>query len=286
MGILFAIGALIFWGIGDFFIQRSAKKFGDWESLFIISVIGLIIMTPFAYRELEILHELFRNNYFILIASALLFLGTSLIYFEALKRGKLSVIEPVGAMELPIVGILALFIAEEFLSNYNIILMTSLLAGIVLISLKTHHFSKNIWLEKGVFLAILAAILAGLTDFLISYSARITNPLLTIWFLNIFVTLCSFIYLSTTKKLNRLYLDFRLNKKDMIVVSLLDNLAWISFGSAVVLMPMATTLAISEGYIALSSLLGLMINKEKLMLHQKGGLALAIISAILLVIYI
>ena len=30
IGILFALAALVFWGFGDFLIQRSTRKFGDW----------------------------------------------------------------------------------------------------------------------------------------------------------------------------------------------------------------------------------------------------------------
>ena len=107
MGILFALGAMVCWGVGDFYIQRSTKKFGDWESLFVISLTGSIIIVPFIYKDLDSIYNLFRNNYYILTTTASLFLLTALIYCEALKKGKLSVVEPLGALELPIVGLLA-----------------------------------------------------------------------------------------------------------------------------------------------------------------------------------
>jgi len=43
---------------------------------------------------------------------------------------------------------------------------------------------------------------------------------------------------------------------------------------------------LSEIYVALAVLFGLLINKEKLMLHQKFGLVISIISAIILAIIV
>ena len=52
IGILFAFAALIFWGFGDFLIQRSTRKFGDWETLFLIATFGAIVLTPFVRNDL------------------------------------------------------------------------------------------------------------------------------------------------------------------------------------------------------------------------------------------
>jgi hypothetical protein len=39
-GILFALLAMLFFGFGDFLIQRSTRKVGDWETLFLFSILG------------------------------------------------------------------------------------------------------------------------------------------------------------------------------------------------------------------------------------------------------
>lgn len=70
----------------------------------------------------------------------------------------------------------------------------------------------------------------------------------------------------------------------MLNISTFDNAAWISFAFAASLAPIAIVVALSESYIALAALLGLMINKEKLMKHQKLGLVISILSAIILAI--
>lgn len=37
LGILFAFVAMLFWGFGDFMIQKSTRKIGDWETVFLIT---------------------------------------------------------------------------------------------------------------------------------------------------------------------------------------------------------------------------------------------------------
>ena len=52
MGILLAITALIAWGLGDFLIERSARKFGDWVALFYMTSFGAIVLSPFCPERL------------------------------------------------------------------------------------------------------------------------------------------------------------------------------------------------------------------------------------------
>jgi len=45
-GIIFAFGAMLFWGFGDFLIQRTTRKIGDIETLAFISIFGSIGLLP------------------------------------------------------------------------------------------------------------------------------------------------------------------------------------------------------------------------------------------------
>ena len=114
-GILFAFLALIFWGFGDFLIQKSTRKFGDWETLFVISIFGTIILFPFIFKDLASLFP-FNREFWILIGVSLIILFAAILDFEALKKGKLAVIEPVLALEVPVSVILAFVIIKENLS--------------------------------------------------------------------------------------------------------------------------------------------------------------------------
>lgn len=51
-GILFAFIALISWGFGDFFIQRTTRIVGSWKALFLIGIVGLVGLLPFVKSDL------------------------------------------------------------------------------------------------------------------------------------------------------------------------------------------------------------------------------------------
>lgn len=122
----------------------------------------------------------------------------------------------------------------------------------------------------------------GLSNFLVGFASRATNPLLTNWFIDLFLMFISLFYIVSNKRVGKLVGDFRGNMRAILTVSTLDNLAWISFAFAASLIPIAIAVAISESYIALTALLGLLINRELLLKHQKIGLAIALGSAIVL----
>ncbi len=278
LGILFAIGAMIFWGFGDFFIQRTTRKLGDWETLFVISLFGLIILTPFVYKDFSFLNE----SFLLLLAVSSVLLVAALLDFEALKRGKLAIIEPALALEVPVSAMLAFLVISEVASFLQAILIGAVILGITLVSLKSFHFKRSAWLEKGAVLGMIGALFMGASNFLVGFASRISNPLLVTWFYSLFLVAVCFIYLIATKKINKLFSDVKRNSKTVLAVSIFDNAAWICFAFAMTLIPIAIAVALSESYIALAALLGLVINREKLLKHQLVGLALTLIGAITL----
>src|SRR3989338_2058158 len=270
-GILFAFGALVFWGFGDFLIQKTARKLGDWEPLLIISVFGAVVLTPFVYRDIQNLVLASDYSFLILLGSSILILFAALFDFEALRKGKLSVIEPVLAFEVPVSVLLAFVLLNESLPIIQTVFISLLLLGIIMVSLKSRHLSRKIWLEKGVVLAVIGAVLMGSTNFLVGIASRETNFLVVNWFMNIVLTLVCVFYIFVNHRTVKFISHMRQNKKLLLGMSIFDNLAWICYAGAATLIPIAIAVSISESYIALTAMLGILINKEKLMRHQKIG---------------
>lgn len=105
IGVLLALGAALFWGIGDFLIQKTTRRVGDWETLFLISLIGSIILAPFVYSSLGAALSNRSDLFLLLFIGAVQFIE-ALINFEAYRRGKIAVIEPILSLEIPIVAVL------------------------------------------------------------------------------------------------------------------------------------------------------------------------------------
>ena len=286
LGIILAFAAMLCWGFGDFLIQKSTRKFGDWETLFIITIFGSIVLFPFVYKEIPSIFSFHNSKFLLLITASVILLFAALFEFESLKKGKISVVEPIWSMEIPASALLAFLIIKENVSLTQIILIVALIFGLILVSLRSYHLSKHIWLEKAAFLALASALMMGAANFFVGWGSRETGAFATKWFVDTFIALVSFIYIFSTKRIHRMELDISKNKKLLGSMCVLDNAAWVAFGFSMVLAPISIAVAISESYIIICVLLGMFVAKEKLRIHQKIGLILAIIAAISLAVMI
>jgi len=261
LGIIFAFIAMIGWGFGDFFIQKSTRKVGDWETLFLITFFGAVVLTPFVYKDIPGLLLSNPKIWVLLIGSAVLFLA-ALLDFEALKEGKLDVVEPIWSLEIPVSAFLAFFLIKEGIGLTQIILIALLMSALVLVSLRSRPLSGRVILEKGALIAVVAAILMGTANFLIGVGSRVSGPLLMNWFLNVFIAVLSFIFIFVDSDLKKMFRHYKKEKKIWWGMCIFDNAAWIAFASAMVLAPIAITVALSDSYIIIAVLLGAYVNKE------------------------
>lgn len=283
MGTMFALIAFVSWGVGDFLIQKSTRKFGDWISLFFISATASVAFLPFMYKEIPaLLQPDSYNDLGILILASLVSTVAALLLFEGLKEGKIAVVEPIFAFEIPVVAFLAWVFLKETLTISQIGLIVILVLGIFLISIKSFNHLRQIKLEKAVLLTIFATIAMGAENLLYGIGARVTSPLLVNWFTSLCITIITLGYIVYRGQFSNIAKDYRKDKWLVLMISGLDNVAWLSYSFAAVYLPIAIVTGISEGYIALAVLLGLVVNKEKLKLHQRLGLIFTLVATILL----
>ena len=280
IGVLFAFAALFLWGGGDFLIQRTTRHIGDWETLFLIVGIGTLVLTPFVFTQI-ISYLSVPSILIVLILASVFGFFASMLFLESLKRGKIVAVEPMMVLEIPVVAILALFIINEVLSPSEIVLAIAIMAGLVLVSLKEEHL-KHIKLEKGVLLMVAAAVLFGASAFFVGDGARLSNALFVNWFCALGISILTFIYLLFRGDLRKLARNTMKFPVLVIGTSLIDTFAWVSFAFACVFIPVTIAVALSENYIGVAALLGLLLNREKLMMHQKAGFAVALTGAVAL----
>lgn len=281
MGIFFALLALFSWGIGDFLIQKSARKFGDWVALFYITAMGVLIVTPFIYKNVgAVLHS--PGDLAILLTASGIILAASLFELEALRVGKISVVEPIFAAELLVTSLLAGFILRERLSLGQTALLALLVVGIMLIATRSWKDLRRIHLERGVGLAVAATLGMGAVNFLFGVGARAISPLMINWFTDLFLVFISFFYLLSRRRMGEIRRDWISHKGLILGVGLADNAAWLAYSFSMLYLPIAMATGITESYIALAAALGLFFNKEKLGKHQWIGMVLVVAVVIVL----
>ncbi|MEI7512477.1 MAG: DMT family transporter [Candidatus Uhrbacteria bacterium] len=281
MGIFWAFVAMFSWGLGDFLIQKSTRKLGNGVALFCITAFATVLLFPFIVQELPYL-ALVDYRFWLLLAASIVILIASLFDFEALRIGKISVVEPIYALEVPLTVALGSFFLSEWLTPIQGLFTTILITGIIFVSLESLRVFRHFHLEKGVFLAITATIVMSSANFLFGVGARHTSPLLINWFTSAFIAIALAGYLTYSHQWKALKKSWQKQKGLILGVSIADNIAWIAFTFSTLTIPIAISTGISESYIALAAGLGLIVNKEKLATHQKIGLVCVIISAIAL----
>jgi drug/metabolite transporter (DMT)-like permease len=273
-GILLALVALVGWAFGDFFIQKSARLIGWYKTTFVIGAMGLIGFFPLVAHEVlwygpEILYPLLGISFLTLI-----YAWTD---FEALRIGKLSVVEAVVAIELPLAVLLAVMIGKEELTLNHTVLFVFTTLGIMLASIKRLefvHFSRY-FLERGVWLALVASCFSALTYYYVGAYAQSVSPLFVIWFTHGALAVVCGLYISVRGEWRDFWKGVRASPGQVAAVGILDNTAWASYAVATSIIPISVAVTVSEGYIALAALLGYLLNGEKLKRHQILGAVLA-----------
>lgn len=283
LGLLFAFAALLFWAVGDFSIQRATRSVGNWKALFFIGALGTVGIFPFVRGDLGLIFGN-QRNFLLLFLLSTITLVSALFLFEALKRGKLAIIEPIFGLELLFTVAMSILFGGEKLSLFVYGLSAVVFLGVMLVAAKRleHlHFHKTLF-EKGVIYAGIGSLGMGLINFLTGIGSQTISPLVTIWFTHSFLAIACFSYLLWKGEAMRLVGDVIRYPKEIIVSSVFDNFAWVAYAFSMSLIPISIATTVSESYIALSVLAGIYINHEKVRLHQKLGIALAVVGVIIL----
>ncbi len=276
--LLAAFGAMIFWGIADFLIQKSVRKIGDLESLAFIGLIGAIGLFPFVLPQIHLLFSL--ENLLLLCLVGVINFAVAMVNFEALKTGKLSVVEVIMELELPVTIILAMIFLSEFISGIQFLLIVPIFVGMILMAIKSTRLKKHHFLEKGALLAFFAAIGTGLIDFLVGFSAREVSVLLAIWVPWLFIFVISIIFIILRKDVKKMLVNAAKFKLLILLMGITDTLAWVFYAFAMQNYNIAIVTAITEAYPVIGLALGTLINKEKIVRHQWLGGVITILAAI------
>ena len=289
IGLVAAFVAFLAWGFGDFAIQKSVRAVGPVQALFFIGLFAFVGLMPFVWKDIPLFFTKQNISTLLFFAGVVTFIY-AVFFFESLNRGKISVVEPVMSFELPVTIAIGIFIINEKISSLQLVLIVCVFVGLLftVIRREPRHwwqfFHKRTLIERGVILAAIATILSGTANVLTGVLSQQSKPLLAIWGISSFFGLISLIWMLIQHDVKTSFNHAKKHWKPIVIQGVLDNLAWIAFASAVIVLPISITIAITESYIALAAILGIVINKEKLQKHQYIGIGITIFSAIMLAV--
>ncbi len=282
VGIGLSFVAMLCWGFGDFWIQRSTRKVGDWETLFIMTAFGTVVLLPFVWKTLPAIFMNGGQTLTILILASVVLFVAALLDFEGLRLGKLSVVEPIWSFEIPVSAFLAFVIIAERVSFAQMILVFLLLIFLIMVAFRGTKVSWSFFIERGVIIAFLGALMMGASNFFMGWGGRISDPLMVNFFTDAVLMILTGLYLVASGSWRHVGRDLRANLTTLLPMSIADKAAWVAYVFAMSLAPIAVATALSESYIIIAVLLGLYVNKERIQIHQKVGLVGAVLTALVL----
>lgn len=275
IGVALSLAALVLWGFGDFLIQRTARLVGSTEALFYIGIAGAVVIFPFIYGSLDTLSA---GQLLLLAVTGIAVVFGATFDFEALRQGKLAVIEPIVGLELPIAAALSILFVGERPEPVALVLITVVFLGTVLTVLRSinGHVPLKRLLERGVLLALLAALGTALTSVFVGVSSQQTTPLMAIWFANTMLAVAAGAVLLFQNRGHTAIQHLARYPLTIAGESTFNTLAWLAFAFATTMIPISIANTISGGYIALAVLLGLLVNREPVKQHQVVGILLVV----------
>lgn len=279
LSIIFAFCAMLCWAFGDFLIQRSTRKVGNIEIMAIIGIVGTFGLLPFVWSDFNLLLSL--PNLILVLVLGLVTFVMSVVDFQALKEGKLSVVEVILEIELPITVVLSVMFFRESMLLYQFGIILIMLLGLVLIATKSFsHWKTKI--ERGAILALLAAVLMGLTNFLTAKSSRSVSPLMAVWVPWVIFTIISIAIIIKRGDIKKFGTNILQFKWLFLFTGIIDTVSWVFYAYATHSYNLAIVTAITECYPAVAMFLGLWLNKENIRWYQYVGAILALAGSIVL----
>ena len=283
-GVLLAVIAMAGWGVGDFFIQRTIRRIGSVKTLWYIGMSGLVLLLPLAWNDIVPAFQSASNVALLLLLLAIAMFA-ALFNFEGFRLGKIAVIAPILGLELPIIVALSMVFRGERLDMLQGLLIAAIFIGLVLVisAQPLRQYLRNHGrLEKGAMWAGLGAVGLALSTFLTGVASQDISPAVTVWFVHGAVGVVSGLILAGQGQLKGIRHDLKSSGSLIVVMALLDNVAWMAFAFAATFIPISIATAISESYIALSAVLGVRYNREKLINHQIFGIVTVAAAVVIL----
>jgi uncharacterized membrane protein len=100
----------------------------------VIGIVGSIALVPFVIKDIWRLSSI--ENVVFLVALGVITFVTAMLDLEALKEGKLSIVDVIFEIELPVTIALSMIFLKESLNVWQYIIIALMLSGMVLVVYK------------------------------------------------------------------------------------------------------------------------------------------------------
>lgn len=284
MTILPGIFSMLFWGIAIYLAATVSRKIGNVLTLFWMQLFGLAAGIPYFLRNIHVFHySLIPTLLPVLIFIALFQIIAYLAFYRGMEKGLVSLVSPLGSTWSLVTAILGVIVYHEILKTHQILAITSIIIGILIISvnLKSIFQTKKIELLTGVREGILSMFGWGVAWFLTVIPTRNLGWFLPAFLFRIILIIMLAVYIALQKQ------PFVPQKSHfpllpLLTIGLFDMLAFMSLSIGISQTNSSIIAPIASANTIVVIGLAVIFLKEKLKFNQMIGIIGILIGIILI----
>lgn len=283
------LGAMLGWGISDFFAKKTVAKINDTVALFWMQLLGIIPLFIFFLFNFDISGFTLNQIPWVVLWGIIDGAGY-LMFYKALEKGKVSIVSPIVASYSAFAVLVSALVFGEQLPSRIILILGTIFLGIMLTSVDFEEVRKDgfDWkdLTKGVPEALLGVAFFSIWFPFWDNFVSGGNWLVLVILLRIVVTTFLFVIIKTKS----LTVSVRNKGRDVIrwlvIIGLLDAIAYLTLTWGYGVTTYTSIISVLSATFSLPTLLlARIFLKEKLKMTQWGGIALILLGLALLGIH-
>lgn len=229
IAILSGLGAMLGWGLSDFFAKKSVDKIGPLTSLLWMQLWGIIPLIFIFFQNYSITNIPKINIPTVMLLALADSIGYYMFY-KALEKGKVSIIGPIVASYAAFSVIFAMLFFKETISSGALVSFAIIILGIIITSIDYDELKKEKLKLKDIKNGIPEAIIAVLIiSAIFPLWGRFTSNydwIVSLLYLRIFMSLSLFIFALINKE-KIIVKDFKINRW-LVLIGLFDVIAYIT----------------------------------------------------------
>jgi drug/metabolite transporter (DMT)-like permease len=282
--IIGGVGAMLGWGISDFFAKKTVDKIGDTVALFWMQALGIIPLCLFFLFNFDVSGITLSQVPYVILWGLVDGAGY-LMFYRALERGKVSIVSPIVASYSAFSVLISALVFGEQLSSRILLVLGVIFTGIMLTSIDFKEVKKDGFdkkdLVKGVPEALIGVVLFSIWFPFWDNFVSGGNWLVLVILLRSVITLFLF-GVTKVSKLSIVVKDSQVVKW-LMIIGLLDAIAYLTLTWGYGVTSYTSLISVLSATFSLPTLLlARIFLKEKLQLSQWGGIALILLGLALL----
>lgn len=276
------LGAALAWGFADYLAQPAARNLGSVRAAFYAQLAGLLLLLPLTLFTQRVFFPTGADTWLWIVATGVLGAGGGLAFYQSAKLGSLAVVAPIMGSYGAVTTLLAWLWGEHLTPLVTLGLLLALVS-VVLVSIPARHAKVSAPPRQlqGIVWALASAALVGLCFFVMGreLTPRIGGILTTWWTRVVGITLNFGILLFTRQALGfargRHLLTPGLSGALSVTAILLTALGLGHGEDAIVTV-------LGSMSIVITTLIALLIVRERLTWWQGLGMLLAGVSVVMI----